>query len=113
MASWARERRNTHFVDPDEAGQASFTPIADYVLVIYSQAFADLFLDGADPWLVAYAMTYGGRVVTLETLASLPNPDRRTGLINSKVKIPNICNHFGVQLATLPEMLRELGVNDL
>lgn len=113
LAAWARERKETHFVVPDDAVQASFTQIADYVLAIYAQAFADPFLDGADPWLVACAMTRGGRVVTLETMASLPNPDRRTGLINAKVKIPNICIQFGIQPASLPQMLRGLGVNDL
>lgn len=113
LATWARERKETHFVEPDDAVQSSFRIVADHVLANYAQAFTHPFLDGADPWLVAYAMTRGGRVVTLETLANLPNPDRRTGLINSKVKIPNICNEFGVQLATLPQMLRELGVNDL
>lgn len=113
LAAWARERKDTHFVEPDDAVQASFTQIADYVLGIYAQAFADLFLDGADPWLVAYAMTHGGRVITLETMANLPNPNRQTGRIDSRVKIPNICSQFGVQIASLPQMLRELGVNDL
>ena len=113
LAAWARERKDTHFVEPDDAVQASFTRIADYVLAIYAQAFAHPFLDGADPWLVAYAMTHGGRVVTLETMANLPNPDRQTGRINARVKIPNICSQFGVQPASLPQMLRELGVDDL
>lgn len=113
LASWARERRDTHFVAPDEAAYSAMTRVADYVVATYAKAFADAFLDGADPWLVAYGVAYGGQIVTGETSINQPNPDRGTGLINAKVKIPNICRVFEVEYIGLPAMLRALGVNDL
>ena len=113
LAAWARERRDSHFRTPDDAAYAALTRIADYVVAMYGKAFGDDFLDGADPWLVAYAMSYGGRVVSQETSIIQPNPNRATNLVESKVKIPNICGIFGVQPISLTDMLRELGVNNL
>jgi len=113
LAAWARARKDTHYLPPDDAVYAALTRVADYVVATYAKAFADTFLDGADPWLVAYAMAYGGSVVTRETTANQPNPSRATNRVESKVKIPNICHHFGVRLVSLSDMLRELGVNDL
>ena len=93
--------------------QYEFTRIADYVVATDAKAFADEFLDGGDPWLVACSLAFGGGGGSLETLANLPNPDRRTGQIASKVKIPSICTEFGLQASSLPQMLRALGINDL
>ena len=113
LAAWARARRDTHFTSPDDEVYAALTKVADYVVATYGKAFADDFLDGADPWLIAHAMAHGGRVVSRETTINQPNPNRNTNLVESKVKIPNICGIFEVQPVSLSEMLRELGVNDL
>lgn len=59
------------------------------------------FASGADGWLVAYAKLHRYIVVSEEVLA----PDN-----TQKVKIPNVCRHFGVQHMKTVEMLRSLGV---
>lgn len=59
--------------------------------------FADFNL--ADPWLIAYAKSFDFTVVTHETFEK----DR----IN-KVKIPNVCNQFGVKWIDTFKMLENL-----
>ena len=58
-------------------------------------------LKGADAWLVAYASVLGGSVVTGET---------EVGIGAKKVKIPNLCQEFHVDIKTLWEMLDALDV---
>lgn len=100
IASWARERRNIGlFVEPDEPVQATLREIADFVQNNYRRVHADKFLGGADPWLIAHAKTYGGRIVTYE---------REVPSNSQKVKIPNICNEFDIQSLNLYAMLRAL-----
>lgn len=59
------------------------------------------FAKGADGWLVAYAKTKAGIVVTHEVFDS--GAKRR-------VKIPNVCQAFSVPFCDTFEMLRRLGV---
>ena len=60
------------------------------------------FLSGADPWLLAHAMVYGGAVVTLE---------QRVKDDSKQAKIPNVGDNFRVQSMTTYGMLRELGIS--
>lgn len=55
----------------------------------------------ADPFLVAKAMNYGYKVVTYENSA---------GKGSSKIKIPDVCEQFGVQCITINQALRELKI---
>jgi len=57
------------------------------------------FASGNDAWIVAYALAGGQTVVTLEVL----KPDIRKG-----IKIPNICDAFGIRCINTFEMLHEL-----
>ena len=66
----------------------------------YTQAKHE-FSQGADGWLVAYAMSHNVILVTLETYQQ--NVKRR-------VPIPNVCDQFGVARMDTFEMLCELGV---
>ena len=59
------------------------------------------FADGADGWVIAYAMAKECVVVTHEQF----NPD-----IRRKVPIPNVCREFGVQHVDTFQMLRDLRV---
>lgn len=54
----------------------------------------------ADPWLVAYALKEGLSIVTYEK--SEPQGKKR-------IKIPEVCNQFGVNYLNTVEMLVELG----
>jgi len=56
--------------------------------------------DLADPWLIAYAKGHDFILVSEET----SEPLRR-----NKVKIPDVCTHFGVKCITTMQMFRELG----
>ena len=64
----------------------------------------DRFLGKADAVLIACAAAHNHIIVTNETKL---NPDPRL----SKVKIPNICSHFGVDCVTPFQMLRQLGAS--
>ena len=56
-------------------------------------------MDGADPWLIAYAKALGGRIVTFET----PQSEAR------KPKISDVASYIGVDSIVLWDMLQELG----
>lgn len=102
IVAWVRERKDSGlFVEPDDRVQAVLKQIADYVALTYPAPEKEKCLDGADPWLVAYAKARGGTVVTLET------PDRGTF---QKAKIPNLCAVYGVPCMDLRTLLRTLGV---
>lgn len=59
------------------------------------------FAAGADGWLVAYAIAYDAVLVTDEVY----NED-----VQKAVKIPNVCEEFGVSYMNTFEMLRQLQV---
>ena len=59
----------------------------------------DEFLGGADPWLIAKAMTMNATVVTHEQLNLA---------VRRKFLIPNVCQHFGVLFIDTFEMLNAL-----
>lgn len=70
----------------------------------YLQRALDEFLqaENADTWLIAYALSLSGdrKIVTYET----SEPNRR-----NKIKIPDVCQHFGISTVTTIEMFRILG----
>ncbi len=110
---WIRGRQGTHFTGTNNAVLQQQELIAGYVNNRYSEARANDFLSRADSWLIAHALTSGRRIVTNEKRANEPGPNRNTGLIDTRVKIPNVAQHFGVQIFSLQAMLRALGINDL
>lgn len=65
----------------------------------FSDAAKAAFADGADAWIVAYASAKGLTVVTQESFE--PN-------IRRKIKIPNVCEAFGVSWVDTFTMLRNL-----
>jgi len=101
LAEWAKSQKDSGlFVEPDQAVQANFELIAAYVQANYVLQAVSEFLAGADPWIIAHARTYGGSVVTFETR----NANRR------KVKIPNVCDAFNVEVEDLFVVLKALGL---
>ena len=113
LIRWIRVRSDSHFEVAADPVQNQVTQIADYVIERYSRHQVDEFLRGADPWLIAHAAVSGGQIVTNERKTDEPNPNRTTGLMDCKIKIPNIGYFFGVSTTSLTGMLRGLGVNDL
>jgi len=70
----------------------------------YTTAAIQEFLetDLADPWLIAFAMSNNWTIVTYEK----SEPNRK-----NRIKIPEVCNQFGVRYINTIEMLRELNEN--
>ncbi|MEA2019966.1 MAG: DUF4411 family protein [Campylobacterota bacterium] len=101
LGQWIKERKDSGFFLPveDEETQMEFMKIVQYVSDHYSQEEANRFLNVADPWLIAKAKVLNATLITQEVLA--PSNTR-------KVKIPNICQQFGVNFATPFNMLRNL-----
>ena len=79
-----------------------FRRVSEHVRKTYAQNQAREFLGRADPWLIAHAIAEGGKVVTLEV---------RVPVISQKVKIPNVCDAFGITTLNTYQMLRELGAS--
>lgn len=79
--------------------QANQRKIANYILNhgVFSPENKYRFLEKADPWLIATAMAKGYTVVTHESKA---------GDGTKKVKIPNICEVFGVDYTNLFEVMK-------
>lgn len=61
----------------------------------------DEFAKGADGWLIAYAKAKGCVVVSNEKFEAT---------VRSKVKIPNVCQAFGIPYVNTFEMLRAVGI---
>lgn len=100
---WSKQHFAQWFVSTrDGATLARYHDVARWV---NEQEFTDAakagFLDGADGWLVAFALSGGHVVVTQE--ASKPEAKAR-------VPIPNVCRAFDVRCMDTFQMLRELGV---
>ena len=85
---WAKKQKDSgFFVEPDALVKNTFRQIAQHVSQTYPQHQSSVFLNGADPWIISHARTYGGKVVTFEIRAPL----------SKKPKIPDVCQHFQVR----------------
>ena len=104
LAKWARARRRSTglFIQPDWSTQEAFQKVSNHIQETYAQNQAREFLGKADPWLIAHAIAGGGKVVTMEV---------RVPANSQKVKIPNVCDAFGVETLNTYQMLRELGAS--
>ncbi len=100
LEKWAKPLRGIMFLDVDESVQASYNRIADYVQdnSNYKPYWIAKFLDGGDPWVIAYAKAHGGRIVTLETR----QPEAK------KPKIPDVADYFNIKCITIWDMLSVL-----
>jgi hypothetical protein len=94
---WVKERSAGCFVEPSAAVQRE----AGVILAMLPNPGQR---DGADPFVVAEAMTRGFTVVTYEGRSFSGVPTK-----NWARKMPGICQHVGVQCRTLPEALTMLG----
>lgn len=101
LARWVKKRKHSSlFIDTeDEATQLVFQEIVEYVIDNFAEEQAAHFLGGADPWLIAKCKVLEATLVTKEVFISG----------TKKVKIPNICEAFGVNYIKTHEMIRLLG----
>jgi len=102
LAVWVKDNSGFFHTITDQETQLAFAQVAGLVA---SQApkmrvgAMDEFLAGADPWLIAKAMTTGATVVTHEVL------NRE---VKRKFIIPNICQELNVPFLNTFELLHKL-----
>ncbi|MEZ5453589.1 MAG: DUF4411 family protein [Thiothrix sp.] len=103
LSSWVKANKESGFFRfDDDSTEVQENYIAVVNLVsndrYYSPEEKARFLSGADPWLIAYAVTHGCLLVTHE---------RPVGEGSKKVKIPNVCAEFQVAYLDTFTMLRQ------
>lgn len=104
LVKWARARSASFWLPDTVEVVAAMAEIAAWVTDPtrqYRQEAVDEFLDSADYRLIAHARATGSTVVTREQ----PAPDSK-----KKVKIPDVCNAFGVAWTDPFSAYRALGM---
>lgn len=101
LADWVNERQGHFESVTDDDTQEMFSEIVEYVygLPDKNPVHVDNFLDKADPWIIAKAISKKAIIVTHERLDP-PN--------SKKVKIPNIAQNFSVACMSTFSLLKEL-----
>ena len=100
LSQWAKDCDASFFLPIDAATATALKRVVAHVQGLpLPQTKKSEFLRGADPILIACALAHNHTVVTHEVLVAA----------NSKqIKIPNICQQFGVPYCNTFEMLRQL-----
>lgn len=102
VVSWVAEReRDGHLIDESEPDiQAEYGKMAAWLV---SQPFGAehiaSFMSKADLWIIAAAKVRGCTVVTQEVAA---------GRGSRKVRIPDVCAHFGIKCVNTFKFMEEL-----
>ena len=98
LSEWAKERGAKFFLKPDEAVLKSLAEVSRWVnKQDYEEGGKNIFLQGADYYLIAQAKAKKYTIVTHE----IPSDSKR------KIKIPNVCIGFQIKYVTAYEMLRK------
>jgi hypothetical protein len=100
LAKWVKNRKDRGLcIMPSRRVQSLVGQIESFVFSSYSGPEAYDFSKGGDPWVIAHAWSDAGTVVTKE---SVRHPQAK------KVRIPDVCEHFGVSCIDTLEMLKRL-----
>ena len=102
LCQWAKVQPDTFFPPTDDPDVIeAFKKVAEYVNghQQYQSGGKAKFLGGADPFLIAFSMINSCEIITHE--ASAP-------LSQSKVKLPDIASHFGIECHRPYKMIREI-----
>lgn len=97
LTKWARGRKDGFFLDAPYDIDIQLKPVSDYIKGRFGQRERRNFVKGADYYLIGHALVKNFKVVTHEIYK------RSKG----KVKIPQICQEFGVECLTPFDMLRQ------
>ena len=108
LAQWLKDNKSIMFVDVDQPIVDVYSNIANFVVERYEPQHVQLFLQGADPWVIACAYAHDITVVTMEKRKN-ETSNQRSGLISGRIKIPNVCEYFDVRCIDTFALLRELG----
>jgi hypothetical protein len=104
LAAWSQTHKDLFWTVSDSATQDAFTKVAAHVANSATQMKAGAvedFLSGADPWLIAKAMTMPDSVLVTH---EQPNPHAKRKFI-----IPNVCQQFGVKWVDTFQVLGATG----
>lgn len=103
LAKWVKARKGPTLFLPvsDSQTQEKYVEVVNYVQgnKNYTDPAKVKFLAKADPWLIAKAAIMGATVVTHE------KPDK---IAKAAVKIPDVCDQFGVGYLNTFDLLRSL-----
>jgi hypothetical protein len=111
LSKWAKGQEDTLFIEPDTEVNEVLRLIADFTNERYGDEHQiRLFLSGADPWVIAQAKAHDLIVVTMEKNKTNEEIDKTTNRFRGRIKIPNMCGHFGVQCITTFDLLRSLSI---
>ena len=98
LSKWAKEREIKFFLKPDELVLEALAEISRWVnKEDYEEGAKNIFLQGADYYLIAQAKAKRYTIVTHE----IPSDSKK------KIKIPNICIGLQIKCMTVYEMLRK------
>jgi hypothetical protein len=88
LAAWVVNSASGLFLAPDAATIEQMKHVAEWVMKQpYDEKSRARFFAKADPFLIAHAAAHGHTVITHET---------KVGSDSKKVKVPNVCEAFGV-----------------
>ena len=100
LSEWIKSNTHIFLSESDEETQKAFSEVANYIASLdFKDAVKADFLSGADPWLIAKAITAKSTIVTHEQF----NPQCKR-----KILIPNVARHFNVQCIRTFELLHNL-----
>lgn len=104
LKGWCEDNLPNDFFLDTSSSVSDYTDIvvwANSMSNFYKRSAIQEFLatDLADPWLVAHAKANNYTIVTYEK----SEPNRK-----SRIKIPEVCNQFGVRYINTVDLLREL-----
>lgn len=100
LKNWASGLGNNFFIQPDTRVYEELSSVVNWVENgNYEKAGVNKFLAAADCWVIAHAVAHKFTVVTQEI--------KSNG--HKKVKIPNVCENFGVPCINSFKMLRSEG----
>jgi hypothetical protein len=99
LRDWMADLPRDFFAEPDIPVQENLRKIVRYIMQesCFLEPNCHAFLEKADPWLIAPAMTGDYTVVTHE---------KKDGPGSKKVKIPAICEVFEVPYISVFELMR-------
>jgi hypothetical protein len=111
LSNWLKSLPNFQpFSRRQEPILKNYAQVLQYIQTsgIYTEnALAEWAIESvADPWLIAAAKEYGWTIITFEDKLNFTQNAK-----HSRLKIPNICEVFGVKYGNLFYMMRQLGFN--
>lgn len=107
LINWVKANKEVLFTDMDDEIVDAASRIANFAVTRYQAHHHEIFLTGADPWVIAHALAKGLTVVHTEARKRVEEVDTITGLFKGDIKIPNFCDHFHVRSIDIYTFLRE------